>query len=213
MSKSLLIIGGGGHASVLIDILRQQKREIVGIVSPQAVAESNVFEGINVFLKDEDVFEFDKSSIKLVNGIGPMPKNDLRAIIFSKFKAIGYEFETVVSDNSIISLYANLEEGVQVLPGAIIQTDALIGANSIINSGAIIEHGCIIGRNNHIAPGATLSGQVHTRESVHVGTGASVIQNINIERDVVIGAGAIITSDVEPRTICYPARAVRKVIK
>jgi sugar O-acyltransferase (sialic acid O-acetyltransferase NeuD family) len=213
LSKPLLILGAGGHASVLVDILLQQNRDILGVVSPQVVSESKVFDRIEIFHNDDDVLQFDKSLIKLVNGIGSMPNTQLRSIIYNKFKVLGYEFETVIADNSIISKYANLDEGVQVFSGAIIQTDATIGANSIINSGAIIEHGCIIGSNNHIAPGATLSGQVHTKEFVHVGTGASVIQEINVAKNVVIGAGAIITNDIEESTICYPARVVKKVIK
>ena len=213
MSKPLLILGAGGHASVLVDILLQQNRDILGVVSPQVVSESKVFDRIEIFHNDDDVLQFDKSLIKLVNGIGSMPNTQLRSIIYNKFKVLGYEFETVIADNSIISKYANLDEGVQVFSGAIIQTDATIGANSIINSGAIIEHGCIIGSNNHIAPGATLSGHVHTKEFVHVGTGASVIQEINVAKNVVIGAGAIITSDIEQNTICYPAKVVKKVIK
>jgi sugar O-acyltransferase (sialic acid O-acetyltransferase NeuD family) len=211
--KPLLVIGAGGHASVLVDILLHQKRKILGVVGPQIVSESKVFDGIEVFNNDDDVLEFNKSAIKLVNGIGSMPKSQLRSIIFNKFKALGYEFETVISDSSIVSPYAKLDEGAQIFPGAIIQTDVTIGANTIINSGAIIEHGCVIGNDNHIAPGATLSGQVHTKEFVHVGTGASVIQNINIARNVVIGAGAIVTNNVEQNTICFPARAVKRVLK
>ena len=55
MSKPLLIIGAGGHASVLVDILRQQKREILGIVSPEIVSRCKVFDGIDHFENDDDV--------------------------------------------------------------------------------------------------------------------------------------------------------------
>ena len=32
--KPLVIIGGGGHASVIVDILKRQKREIVAVMTP-----------------------------------------------------------------------------------------------------------------------------------------------------------------------------------
>lgn len=212
MSKALLIIGAGGHASVLVDILRQQKREIVGIVSPEIELKSKVFDGIEHFKNDDDVLKFDNKSIELVNGIGSLPGSQIRALIYLKFLALGYKFASVIATSATISDFAEIQSGVQVFAGAIIQTGATIGANTIINTGVIIEHGCFIGQNNHIAPGATLSGQVHTNEFIHIGTGATVIQGVNIGNKVVIGAGATITKDVEENTICFPARITKKVV-
>lgn len=213
MSKPLLIIGAGGHASVLVDILRQQTREILGIVSPQVESNSKVFNGIEHFKNDDDVLKFDNRTVKLVNGIGSLPGNNLRAELYSKFKALGYEFETVVASNAIVSDYAKLEEGVQIFTSSIIQTNANIGANTIINTGSIIEHDCIIGEHNHIAPGVTLSGQVSTSEYVHIGTGASVIQSVSIGKYSIIGAGAIVTKDIAGNIIYYPSKGIKKVIK
>lgn len=213
MFKPLLIIGAGGHASVLVDILRQQKREISGIVSPMLESQSKVFDGIEHFKNDDDILKFGKHTVKLVNGIGSLPGNNLRAFIYEKFKALGYEFEMVISNHSIISEFAKLEEGVQILTGAIVQTNACIGANSIINTGSIIEHDCIIGKNNHIAPGVTLSGQVTTSEYVHIGTGASVIHSVSIGNNVVIGSGTTITKNIAQKTVCLPARITQKVSK
>ncbi len=204
MNKPLLIIGAGGHASVLVDILRQQNRDITGIVSPKIESNIKVFEGIKHFNNDDDILKFDNHTIKLVNGIGSLPGNNLRAFIYEKFKTLGYKFETVIANSAIVSDYAELKEGAQVFAGAIVQTNASIGENSIINTGAIIEHDCYIGIHNHIAPGATLSGQVSSKENVHFGTGSSVIQSINVNQNVVIGAGTTITKNVNKNTICYP---------
>lgn len=213
MSKPLLVLGAGGHASVLVDILRQQNREIVGLVSPEVELKSTVFNGIEHFYNDDDVLKFDRKSIKLVNGIGSLPGNNLRALLYNKFKGLGYEFETIVASNAIVSNYAKLDEGVQILTGAIVQTNATIGRNTIINTGAIIEHDCNVGANNHVAPGVALSGQVQSEEMVHFGTGAMVIQSIFIGKKVVIGAGSTVTKNVEDNTICFPARITKKVLK
>lgn len=213
MSKPLLIIGAGGHASVLVDILRQQKREILGVVSPQIESKSKVFDGIEHFKSDDDVLKFDNQSVNLVNGIGSLPGNHLRAVLFNKFKTLGYEFETVVANNAIVSDYAELAEGVQIFAGAIVQTNTSIGANTIINTGSIIDHDCIIGRHNHIAPGVTLSGHVSTSEYVHIGTGASVIQSVSIGGNSIVGAGATATKNIADNMVYYPSEGIRKVIK
>ena len=38
----LIIIGGGGHASVLVDILRSQNRQILALISPDDVSSRTV---------------------------------------------------------------------------------------------------------------------------------------------------------------------------
>ena len=201
-----MIIGAGGHASVLVDILRQQNREILGVVSPEIESKCKVFDGIDHFENDDDVLRFNNKTIKLVNGVGSLPGNSLRALIYGKFKALGFEFETIVASSALVSNYVELEEGVQVFTGAIVQTGAVIGVNTIINSGAIVEHDCKIGNHNHIAPSATLSGGVVLENNVHIGTGANIIQSITIGKGTVIGAGVAITENIGSGRVVYPAR-------
>lgn len=210
--KPVIVLGAGGHAAVLIDILKQQKRKIIAIVSPDNQQQGLISEGINVLLQDEDVLNFDPKTISLVNGVGSIPGNNLREVIYESFVDKGYHFETLVSDNAIVSDYAMLDDGVQVMAGAIIQVGASIGSNSIINTSAVVDHDSEIGCHNHIAPGATLSGSVITGPRVHIGTGANIIQLITIGAGVVVGAGTTITKDVENNTICYPAHIFKKVI-
>lgn len=213
MNEGVLLIGSGGHASVLLEILIEQKVNIVGYVSPTAAANEMLFSNVHWFKDDEDILQFEKTAIRLVNGIGSIPGNKLRADLFRKYKKLGYRFATLISQKADVSKYAKLNEGVQVIRGAIIQTGANIGHNSIVNTGAIVEHDCSIGSNNHIAPGVTISGHVTSKENVHFGTASSVIQSIDISENVVIGAGTTITKHVDKNTICLPARIFKKAIK
>lgn len=210
MVKPLLILGGGGHASVLVDILEKQGREILGVVSP--VVESAHLTNYRHYPKDEDVLLFTPSDVMLVNGIGSMPKESLRQRINSKFTETGYEFETVISSSAIVSEKAILGKGVQVLQGAIIQVGVVIGENTIINTGAQVDHDCTIGFNNHLAPGVVLSGNVKTGNEVHFGTNSTVIQSLLIGNNSIIGAGSTITQNVPDNTICYPAKNTFKEI-
>lgn len=196
LNKPLIILGAGGHAAVLMDTLKVQDAEILGLVSPELDIHRRVLQGIPHYLQDDDVLTFSSDDIRLVNGLGSLPGNTLRSKLFEQFIALGYVFESVIADSAIVSPYADLGHGVQVMPGAIIQAGAIIGSNSIINSGAIIEHDCIIGAHNHIAPGVTLSGDVITEDHVHIGTGASVIQGIQLANDVVVSAGVAVTKNI-----------------
>lgn len=209
--KPLIILGGGGHASVLVDILLQQGRVILAIVCPDSVSSRCVFNGLSHFKNDADVLQFDTSDVLLVNGIGALPERTIRGDIFRHFKELGYQFETIVSQHAVVSPHANLASGVQVLHNAVVQPGSSIGENTIINTGTIVEHDCQVGSNNHIAPRATLCGQVSTCKNVYIGAGATIIQNIHIGHDSLVGAGATITYDLDCEHIAYGGRpAVRK---
>ncbi|HAV1350708.1 acetyltransferase [Vibrio parahaemolyticus] len=206
----IVMIGGGGHASVLADILIFQGREILAVISPEDISQRPVFKGMTHLKNDEDVLAFSKDKVLLVNGIGMMPKSGFKRKINEYFLSLGYRFETVIANSAYVSPFSKIETGAQILPMAIIQTGVTVGSHSIINSGALVEHDCIIGSYNHIAPRATLCGQVETKNNVYVGAGSTVIQGVSIGSDSIVGAGASLTKSLETNTIAYPARVAIK---
>lgn len=206
MSKPVLVLGAGGHAAVVIDILRQLNCTVLGLVAKEQPKANPVFEGLTLYSSDDDVLSFDKDSILLVNAIGSLPGQEIRFKVHHKFKQLGYHFMTVVSPQAIVSDYATLSEGVQVMPGTIVNVNAFIGEGTILNTGSIIEHDCVIGKHNHIAPGAVLSGSVVTGDYVHIATGAKVIQGIQIGERALVGAGATVTKNLESNKTLYVAK-------
>jgi len=211
LSKPVLVIGGGGHASVLVEMLKQLKYPIAAIISPEIDETRKVLQGIKHQLKDDAVLSYDCKEVVLINGIGSLPGNSLLRIdVFKRFKKLGYTFLTLVSPHAIVSQYAELGEGVQVMPSAVIQPGTIVGANSIINTAVSIEHDCTIGMHNHIAPGAVICGEVVTAEKVHIGPGAVVIQSVKIAENSVVGAGAYLTKNIEENNIVYPCKVIIK---
>jgi len=210
MSRKIFLIGGGGHAKVLFDILNDKKLIVDAIVSPEIDQSFSLLKNVKHLKDDSEVLKYDPKQVLLVNGVGSIPRNNVRKSIFEKFCKNSYEFLTLKSESSMVSSSCYLGMGVQVMPGAIINAGAWIGDNTIVNSGAIIEHDCKIGKNNHIAPGAVLCGQSCTKENVHIGTGATVIQEITIGKNAVIAAGTSVVRDVEQNTLVMPASVTKK---
>lgn len=207
MSKPLIVIGSGGHASVIADILLNQGRTIVATVSPDEIKDNSPLKGIKRLMTDASLLDtYSPEEFDLVNGLGALPGITLRTNLFDYFSNYGYKFQSVIAPSAIIAGGVKLEGGVQVMHGAIIQTNASIAKNCIVNSGSIVEHDCVIGAHNHIAPNATLSGGVITGDQVHIGTGASIIQSIKIGERAVIGAGCTIIRDVKAGQVIVPAR-------
>ncbi|MDO6579735.1 acetyltransferase [Photobacterium sp. 2_MG-2023] len=209
----IVLLGCGGHASVLADILLKQGRKIIAIVNPGKESLREIFTGMHQLKSDEDVLQYKPESILLVNGIGMIPKSELKRNVNEYFLSKGYQFSTVISEMALISPFARISKGAQVLPGAIVQTGAIVGEHSIVNSGSLIEHDCRLGAYNHIAPKAVLCGQVCSGSDVYVGAGATVINNINLPTGTIVGAGAVVTKSFAEKSIIYAARPLIKQFK
>ena len=201
------MIGNGGHASVLTEMLLAQGEEIIGFTAPSE--ESNAFQ-LRYLGQDTAVLKYQPVDIELVLGIGMVGPNSLRTKIFQHFTQLGYHFKTTIHPTAIIAPSVTLGEGVQMMAGSIIQTNAKIADNTIINTGAQIDHDCMIGQHVHIAPGVTLSGAVTIGEGTHIGTGVTVIQHITIGQSCLIGVGAVVVKNIADNKIAYgvPAKEV-----
>lgn len=200
------MLGAGGHAAVLAEMLLEQNRPLIAVIAPDPIPVNSPLAGLKRIASDEQLLStYSPKEVELVNGLGSIPSNNLRWKLFEFFSAKGYRFASVISPKANLSNYLELAEGVQIMMGAQIQTNASIGKNSIINTGAIVEHDCKIGAHSHIAPGVTLSGGVIVGQQVHIGTAASVIQSIKIGKQAVIGAGTSIVRDVPAMQTVVPA--------
>jgi sugar O-acyltransferase (sialic acid O-acetyltransferase NeuD family) len=192
----IILLGAGGHAKVLIDVLHLQSVEILGIVDADPNKKGQALMGVPIIGNDEEVTKYLPQEVRLVNGIGSVRVNSLRRQLFEHFKSKGYQFEKVVHPSAIIGAEVTFFEGVQIMAGVIIQTGCQIGMNVIINTGSSVDHDCQIGNHSHISPGAVLSGGVVVEENAHVGTGAVIIQGVRIGVNSLVAAGSVVIRNV-----------------
>jgi sugar O-acyltransferase (sialic acid O-acetyltransferase NeuD family) len=206
VTVGVIIIGAGGHARVLLDALRLMSCEVLGYVDPAFAKGTQGPGGVLVLGGDEALKDFSTSEVQLVNGVGSIGATTSRGAVYRRGKDAGFSFARVVHPSAIVSSSVILGEGVQVMAGCVVQTDAQIGANSIINTRASVDHDCLIGETVHIAPGVTLSGNVRVGDRAHIGTGAVVIQGISIGADSLVAAGAVVYRDVAEAGRLIPGR-------
>ena len=207
VSKKIIMIGAGGHAGVLLDLLFRKNIEVHSLVIPVgSSARSKIFQNVEKIYGDNSLDAYDRSTIILVNGIGFLPRQLRRRDLFLEYSTKRFKFEKVVATTSMVSSNADLDEGVQIMDGCIIQSGARIGENTIVNTNASIDHDCDIGSHNHIAPGTTICGDVSTASNVFVGSGAVISNGVYIGENTIIGAGAIVTKDVESNKVVFGYR-------
>lgn len=206
---SLLMLGSGGHARVLLEVLEEAGHDLNGVVAP--TLDGSVLPDRFTFVSDEDVIaDFAPTSYLLINGLGSAGDLGLRDSVFQKFKSAGFNFLQLQAQTAHISESATLFEGVQVMHQAVVHSDAVVEDNAIINTGAIVEHHCVVGTSSHIAVGAVLCGNVEVGSKTHVGANATVIQGVKIGSNCIIGAGAVVLHDVPDNSIAVGVPAVVK---
>jgi len=211
--KRVIGLGAGGHAKVVIEILRQNKRyEIAGLLNANEELRGTDVLGIPVLGDDQQLSALFEQGIRhAFIGVGSVGGTSIRRRLFELARSHGYEMVAAIHQHSVISPSVKVGHGPTVMPGAIINTSATLGDNVIINTGAIVEHDCIIGNHASVASGAVLASTVRVGAGSHIGAGSTVRQSINIGENSIIGAGAVVIKDVPDNVIVVgvPATVLR----
>jgi len=204
-----VILGGGGHARVLIDcILETGVAELVGVLDEDLQTGERVL-GVPVLGTDGMLSELRASGVvHFVVGLGGIGDNRPRARLFNLGCSSGLVPLTVRHPSAIVSARSTIGAGCQLLACSVVNAGASLGQNVIVNTGGIVEHDCRIAEHVHIASGARLAGSVSVGVGSHVGAGATVVQCRSIGDWSVVGAGAVVVRDVpaEAVVIGVPAR-------
>jgi sugar O-acyltransferase (sialic acid O-acetyltransferase NeuD family) len=216
-SGRIVIIGGGGHARMLIDALRAagEPRTIV-VLDADPSRHGTLLLDAPIVGGDDMLTELIQAGAEhFAVGVGTAVSGDNgpRRKLFERILARDLRALTIVHPRAMVSPWARIGAGAQIFAGAIVNAGARVGVNTIINSGAIVEHDCVLGDHVHIASGSCLASAVQVGDLAHVGTGAAVRQFVQIGAGTVVGIGAAVVRDVPAWTVVagVPARALRDV--
>ena len=208
---SLIMLGAGGHAKVLLSLAQAAGLNVSGVCDSELAQQGiDQWRGIKVLGGDDALEAFDPATIGLVNGVGQLVGSTGRRRVFERLIAKGFRFPVLVHPAAWVDASAVLNDGVQVMAGAVIQADATVGPNSIINTGASLDHDCLLGAHVHVAPGATLCGSVRVHDDAFIASGATVIQGLSIGEGAVVGAGAVLVRDLAARLVLLGPAARRQ---
>ena len=195
-NNKLIIIGTGGHAKSILDVVElQNKFDVVGFVDNNLEVGSKIF-SYNVLGKDEELSRLIKTSDNALIAVGQIQNPDIRNDLYIMLKDLDFKLPSVISPRAHVSESAFIDEGTVVMHGAIVNAGAKIGANCIINSGAIIEHDAEIGKNCHISTGVIINGSARVGNSSFIGSGSVIRNNISIGERCIVGMGSKVLKDM-----------------
>ena len=204
MPKNVVIIGAGGHAKVIADIITKSNDNVIGFLDDNLDIQSKtIYLNKTVLGTTKDIDKY--KEYYFIIGIG---NNNIRENIANSYDLKWY---TAIHPNAIIANEVSIEEGSVVMAGSIINTGTKIGKHCIINTKSSLDHDNIIENYVHISPGATLAGTVHIKEKTWICAGATIINNITIAKNNIIGAGSVVIKDINETNGTYVGVPARRV--
>lgn len=203
-----LIVGAGGHAKVVADILLSGGHQVAGFLDDQSDRWGTTWFGLPVLGGVDDWAEYKPEAMVL--GIGD---NDARRQIVQRLgQAAARLWQNAIHPRATLAGSVRLGHGLIVVAGAVVNPDVELGDHVIVNTGATIDHDCVVGAFAHVSPGVHLSGGVQVGEGAWLGVGSAVIPGRSIGAWSVVGAGAVVIRDIPANSVAVgvPARVIRR---
>ncbi|MEI2690886.1 MAG: acetyltransferase [Anaerolineae bacterium] len=209
----MLILGAGGHAQVVADILWRMheagsKLTPIGYLDDNPQFTDQHFLGLPVLgpLAALQAIDHDAAIVAIGD-------NRTRCRIFAQLIAQNERLVIARHPRAIIAPDVVLGAGSVICAGAVVNPGSVIGSNVILNTGCTVDHHNTVGDHAHIAPGVHLGGDVRIGSGTLVGIGATVIPQRSVGAWSAIGAGSVVTRNVADGMMAAgnPARVIRAI--
>lgn len=209
-TESLLIVGAGGHALVVLDALEKAGQKARFQIQ---VRDGNPAKHmLNRLGYPVQVPEFPEqlpvSPCFFHLALGHFTHRftlSERALLLDLLPL------TIIHPLASVSAHADVGEGTFLAAQAVLAPHARVGMHVIVNHGAIVDHDVQVGDFVHLAPNVTLGGEVEIGRGSLIGAGAVVLPGCKIGDNCVVGAGSVVTRDLpsNSRVIGVPAKAYK----
>lgn len=206
--ESVVLVGGGGHASDVLQAIEacnavDHRYDVLGIVADQP----------------HDERRFRGRGVSYLGGIETLRNWDARYVL-----CIGYPWQRAEVArridglaepvNPIIAPSCDVGVGVTLGPGSVllgnchVSAFAQMGAHSVVSYTASIGHDTAFGDFGTVMPGANIGGDVVAGREVLVGSGAVVLEKLTLGDRVRVGAGAAVIAALpaDVTVVGVPAR-------
>lgn len=210
--RDLVIVGAGGHARELLDIVDAINADaptwnIIGLLADDVAAPDLVARrGVEVIGPSHAIAQF---SGDYAIGVGS-PR--ARQRIDAQLREHNRHSVTLRHPTAIVASQVELGDGCVLAAQSILTTNIRVGRHVHLNIAASVSHDGVLGDYTTLAPGVRLAGNVTTHDGVDIGVGAVCRPGVTLGAWSVVGAGAAVVTDVPAETVFagVPARELRR---
>jgi sugar O-acyltransferase (sialic acid O-acetyltransferase NeuD family) len=202
MTQKIILAGNATTAEVLFAYLRRDARyEVAGfIVDDEFVVHGSVGGPPTVGLSGAtNVFSPDIYRVIMAMGYNDL--NRTREGMCGRLKAMGYGVETYIHPDARVYTDSPLGEGSVVLPGAVIEPHAQVGANTMVWSNVTLAHHSSVGDHCWVAAGTVVSGHAKVLNNSFLGVSCTVVNTVTVGQFNFIGAAALVSRDTKPHSV------------
>lgn len=214
MTERILILGAGGHAQVVADILLRMwdaglPIAPIGYLDDNPALVGKALLGLPVLGTLAGLGRVAHDAVIVAIGA-----NHARRSVFERLELRGDRFAIARHPSAIVAPDVLIGPGTVICAGVIINPGTVIGANVILNTASSADHHNRVGDHAHIAPGVHMGGDVVVGAGALVGIGATVMPQRTIGAWSVVGAGGVVTADIPGDVVAVgvPARVVKSAL-
>ncbi len=208
MSKKIALIGGGGFAKEIIEVMELLGHSVYGIF-----AHTNSFMEYHHYGYLDELLihrgEYDAVHIAFGGVTGEQIAN--RRAIIDFLDRNGIDAVTLVSPYARIAKNVTLGQGCYIAHDVYISQDAAVGDHVIINNRCDIGHDVVIRENVTISPKVFLGGAVEVGSDTLIGVGSIVKQGVKIGHTSIVSMGSSVIRNIKPYSLVLaPQSTVHK---
>lgn len=205
----LIIIGASTPTIIRIidDInLVQKQIEIVGFVDNNYKELGNNFFGYNILGNFEEVTNYKKDDIYLINTIAS--STSLRKKVTDHFIKLNYKFTNIIHP-SVNLKHVEIGIGNLIYENALIHPFVKIGNYCVISSNSGVAHETSLGDHVFVGPSSYICGKVKIENEVYIGVGAKILPKLSVGEKTLIGACSLVSKNIpaNKKIIGIPGRS------
>lgn len=208
-SKSLILVGGGGHCKSVIDVAESAGYQILGVLDISSELGNDVL-NYRVIGLDDDMYKYVNDAEFIVT-VGHIKDATLRIKLHNMIHEAGGKLATIIASTAYVSRYAKIGEGTVIMHNAVVNADAKIGKGCIINTFANIEHDAEIGDYCHISTGAMVNGNCIVGNETFLGSQSVMVNGTEVISGCVVAAGSMVRKNLTLKGIYSGNPAILKI--
>jgi sugar O-acyltransferase (sialic acid O-acetyltransferase NeuD family) len=209
--KRVVLAGNAITAGILTAYLKNDSQyEVVATTVDDEFLSPDGIDGLPSVGTSRLSITFPPGEVVVIMAMGYSNLNRGRESMFLRLKELGYTVETYVHPDARVYTEYPLGEGSVVLPTAVIEPHARLGANTMIWCNVTVAHHSVVAENCWIAAGTVISGQAKVLRNSFVGVNATVVNEVTVGEYNIVGAGALISKDTKPHSV-HLARSAEPV--
>ena len=202
MKQRIVLAGNAITAQILHTYLASDSRyELAALTVDDAFVSAGSIAGLETIPISRIAQAFPPAGCRIIMAIGYDNLNRVRESVFIRLKQMGYAIESYVHPHARVHTVNPLGEGCVVLPGAVIEPHATVGANTMVWTNVTLAHHSSVADHCWIAAGTVVSGQARISRNTFVGVNATIVNDVTVGEYNIVGAAALISKDTKPNTV------------